>query len=317
LPDREQLIAELARKAPRYRMQIVEMLAEAGSGHPGGSLSAIDIVSTLYHYKLRQRPAQPDWPERDRFVLSKGHGVPAQYVVLADLGYFPRERLWTLRKLGSPLQGHPSASWLPGIDGSTGSLGQGLSMAQGMALAARLDGGRGAQADSLRRGGRPSQADSLRRGGGASSPSHAYRVYCLMGDGETQEGQVWEAAMSAPKYALDNLTVIIDYNKAQIDGYTRDVMDLEPLADKWRAFGWHVLAIDGHDFAQIMDALDAAERVRGRPSYIIAHTVKGKGVSFMENAVRWHGVAPTRDEADRAIAEIKARAGLPPEEMVR
>jgi len=278
--DKQSLARTLAQKAPRYRLDIIEMLAEAGSGHPGGSLSAVDIVSTLYHYKLRHRPAEPGWPERDRFVLSKGHGIPAQYVVMADLGYFPRERLWTLRKLGSPLQGHPSTSWLPGLDASTGSLGQGLSIAQGMALAARLDGGK-------------------------------HRVYCLMGDGETQEGQVWEAAMSAPKFRLDNLTVVVDYNKAQIDGYTRDVMDLEPLPDKWRAFGWHVLSVDGHDFLQLMEALDEAERVRGRPTYIIAHTVKGKGVSFMENVVSWHGVAPTREEANRAIAELQIKAGLP------
>ncbi len=285
--DRKKLQAELEARAPRYRLEIIEMLCEAGSGHPGGSLSAIDLVSTLYHYKLRHKPAEPRWPDRDRLVLSKGHGVPAQYVVLSDLGYFPREQLWTLRKLGSPLQGHPCKHWLPGIDTSTGSLGQGLSVAQGMALAARLDGGR-------------------------------FRVYCVMGDGETQEGQVWEGALSAVKFGVDNLTVILDYNKAQIDGYTRDVMDLEPLADKWRAFGWHVISIDGHDYGQIMDALDEAEKVKGRPTYIIAHTLKGKGVSFMEqNPMAWHGVAPTREEADRAMAEIRKRAGLPQEEAIR
>jgi transketolase len=284
--DKTALAEKLARKAWRYRLDIIEMLAEAGSGHPGGSLSAIDLVSCLYHYKLRHRPDDTGWAERDRLVLSKGHGVPAQYVVMADLGYFPRERLWTLRKLGSELQGHPCAHWLPGLDTSTGSLGQGLSIAQGMALGSRLDGNR-------------------------------FRVYCLMGDGETQEGQVWEAAMSIPNYRLDNLTVIIDYNKAQIDGYTKDVMDLEPLADKWRAFGWQVLTVDGHDYLQIIEALDAAEKVVGRPTYIIAHTVKGKGVSFMENVVSWHGVAPTREEADRAIVELKQKAGIPAEEAVR
>jgi transketolase len=284
--DRKALVAELLGKAPRYRLEIIEMLAEAGSGHPGGSLSAIDIVSCLYHYKLRHRPQEPGWPQRDRLVMSKGHGVPAQYVVMADLGYFPREQLWTLRKLGSPLQGHPCTHWLPGIDASTGSLGQGLSIAQGMALGSRLDG-------------------------------DTFRVYCIMGDGETQEGQVWEAAMSCSQYSIDNLTVVLDYNKAQIDGYTKDVMDLEPLADKWRSFGWHVISIDGHDYDQIIDALDEAEGVRGRPTYIIAHTVKGKGVSFMENAVHWHGVAPRRDEADRAIAELKQKHGIPAEEAVR
>ena len=278
------LIEELQKKAPRYRIDIIEMLTEAGSGHPGGSLSAIDLISTLYHHKLRHRPDEPSWADRDRLVLSKGHGVPAQYAVMADLGYFPREQLWTLRKLGSPLQGHPCKHWLPGIDTSTGSLGQGLSIAQGMALASRLDGDK-------------------------------YRVYCFMGDGETQEGQVWEGAMSAVKYRLDNLTVIMDYNKAQIDGYTKDVMDLEPLADKWKAFGWHVITIDGHDFGQIIDALDEAETVKNRPTYIIAHTVKGKGVSFMENVVSWHGVAPKREEGDRAIAEIRQAAGLPEEEI--
>jgi transketolase len=283
---RRQLALELERKAWRYRIDIIEMLAEAGSGHPGGSLSAIDLVSVLYHYKLRHRPAEPGWADRDRLVMSKGHGVPAQYVVMADLGYFPRAQLWTLRKLGSPLQGHPCARWLPGLDASTGSLGQGLSIAQGMALGSRLDG-------------------------------NPFRTYCLMGDGETQEGQVWEAAMSIPKWRIDNLTVIIDYNKAQIDGYVRDVMDLEPLADKWQAFGWHVLTIDGHDYRQIMGALDQAEQVKGRPTYIIAHTVKGKGVSFMENVVHWHGVAPKREEADRAIAELKEKAGIPAEEAVR
>ena len=284
---RQELIQTLEAKAARYRVEIIEMLTEAGSGHPGGSLSAIDIISALFHGKLRHRPAEPLWADRDRFVLSKGHGVPAQYVVMADLGYFPREQLWTLRKLGSPLQGHPCRHWLAGIDASTGSLGQGLSLAQGFAMASRLDGGK-------------------------------YRAYCLMGDGETQEGQVWEGAMSAVKYRLDGLTVILDYNKGQIDGYTKDVMDLEPLADKWRAFGWNVLTIDGHDYGQILDALDEAEQVRGRPTYIIAHTVKGKGVSFMEEQItRWHGVAPTREQADRAIAEIRSKAGLPVEEAVR
>jgi transketolase len=284
--DKKKLIEELERKAWRYRLDIIEMLAEAGSGHPGGSLSAIDMVSCLYHYKLRHRPDQPQWPQRDRLVMSKGHGVPAQYVVMADLGYFPRKDLWTLCKLGSPLQGHPCTHWLPGLDASTGSLGQGLSVAQGMALASRLDGDK-------------------------------YRVYCLMGDGETQEGQVWEALMSVVKYKLDRLTVLLDYNKAQIDGYTKDVMDLEPLADKLRAFGWHVITIDGHDYSQIMDALDEAEQVQGRPTYIICHTVKGKGVSFMENVVSWHGVAPKRDEADRALAELKHKASIPAEEAVR
>lgn len=284
--DLDQLVRTLEEKAPRYRVDIIEMLTAAGSGHPGGSLSLIDLISTLYHYALRQRPREPQWPERDRLVLSKGHGVPAQYAVMADLGYFPRAQLWTLRRLGSPLQGHPCRCWLPGIEASTGSLGQGLSVAQGIALAGKLD-----------------QAD--------------WRVYCVMGDGETQEGQVWEAALSAAKFRLDNLTVLLDYNKLQIDGFTRDVMNLEPLADKWRAFGWHVITIDGHNYRQIIAALDEARQVRGRPTYIIAHTTKGKGVSFMEEQASWHGVAPTREQADRAIAELRARAGLSLTEAVR
>ena len=285
-PEKQAAIARLQAKAPRYRVDIIEMLCAAGSGHPGGSLSVIDIVSTLYNHKMRHHPHEPTAPERDRFVMSKGHGVPAQYVVMSDIGYFPRELLWTLRKLGSPLQGHPAVHWLPGLDTSTGSLGQGLSVAQGIALAARLDG-------------------------------RDYRTYCVMGDGESQEGQVWEAAMSAAKFQLDSLTVILDYNKAQIDGFVKDVMDLEPLAEKLKSFGWHVLEIDGHDYAQIIDALDEVETVKGRPSYIIAHTVKGKGVSFMEHSIAWHGVGPSREEADRAIAEIRARANLPLEEPVR
>lgn len=285
--DRERLVAQLEAKAPRYRVDILEMLCEAESGHPGGSLSAIDLVSAIYHYKLRHRPDDPLWADRDRFIMSKGHGVPAQYAVMSDLGYFERDKLWTLRKLGSPLQGHPCTHWLAGIDASTGSLGQGLSVAQGVGIGLRL----------------------------SRSKAH---VYCLMGDGETQEGQVWEAAMSMAKYRVDNVTVILDYNKAQIDGLTRDVMDIEPLADKWRAFGWHVQTIDGHDYRQILAALDQAAAVQGQPSYIIAHTIKGKGVSFMEqNPVSWHGVSPNREDTDRAIAEIRKRAGIDAKEAVR
>ena len=278
--DRNEQLRSIELKAPRYRIDIIEMLTLAGSGHPGGSLSAIDMISTLYHYAMRHRPEEPSWAERDRFVLSKGHGVPAQYAVMADCGYFPREELWTLRQLGSRMQGHPCRHWLPGVDASTGSLGQGLSMAQGMAMAARLDGSKA-------------------------------RVYCMLGDGELQEGQVWEGALSAAKYRLDGLTAIVDYNKGQIDGLTRDVMNLEPLADKWAAFGWHVVTIDGHAYGEIAEALDRVRKVKGRPSVIIAHTKKGKGVSFMEeNLTSWHGVAPSREQADRAIQEIRGRAGL-------
>jgi transketolase len=260
------------------RVQIIRMLTHAGSGHPGGSLSVIDLLVAIVFGRLRHDPRRPDWPDRDRIVLSKGHAVPALYTVMARAGYFPEEQLLTLRKLGSPLQGHPDRVALPGIEAATGSLGQGLSIACGMALGLKL----------------------------AGSPA---RVYCLLGDGEVQEGQVWEAAMSAPKlgqpdHALDNLTVLVDYNKIQLDDFTAKVLDLEPLEAKWQAFGWPVLAIDGHDLAQIDKALDQAGATRGRPTLIVAHTVKGKGVSFMENTPEWHGKSPKPAEAIAAIREI-------------
>jgi transketolase len=264
-------LRELARE---LRVDIIEMLAESGSGHPGGSLSAIDIIAALFHGEMRHRPQEPDWPERDRFVLSKGHGVPALYATLAGAGYFPRSELKTLRQPGARLQGHPANFLCPGIEASTGSLGQGLSVAIGFALAARLDG-------------RPS------------------RTYCLCGDGEIEEGQVWEAAMAAAKFRLGSLCAILDYNKGQIDGLVADVMPLEPIEDKWRAFGWHVRRIDGHDFAQIRDGFAEARRTADAPTMLVADTIKGKGVSFMEGLAKWHGVAPTRDEAARAIAEIR------------
>jgi transketolase len=267
-------VARLRALTRELRVDIIEMLCTAGSGHPGGSLSAIDIVATLFHVEMRHRPAEPDWPDRDRFVLSKGHGVPALYATLASCGYFPHAELETLRQAGSRLQGHPANFLLPGIEASTGSLGQGLSVAVGMALAARLD-------------------------------RCAARTYCLCGDGEIQEGQVWEAALSAAKWGLDNLCAFVDYHKGQIDGLVQDVMPLEPLEDKWRAFGWHVRRIDGHDFAQILDGLAAARSTTGRPTVIIADTIKGKGVSFMEGLAKWHGTAPSRAEADQAIAEIR------------
>lgn len=262
--------------AARMRVSIVEMLHRAGSGHPGGSLSAIDLIVCLYCSRMRHDPKNPQWPLRDRFVLSKGHAVPALYAVLAETGYFPVSELGTLRKLGSRLQGHPVTSALPGIEACTGSLGQGLAVAQGMALASKLDG-------------------------------RAYHVYCLIGDGESQEGQIWETAMSAPKYRLDTLTAILDYNGGQIDGPVREVMDLEPIVDKWRAFNWNVREIDGHDPVAILDALDWARAQHGRPSLIVAHTIKGKGVSFMENQISWHGVAPNREETDRALVELRAQ----------
>jgi transketolase len=272
--QREELCHTLATLTRELRVDIIEMLTEAKSGHPGGSLSAIDIIATLFVGEMRHRPKEPLWPERDRFVLSKGHGVPALYATLAHLGYFPREELATLRRLGSRLQGHPASFLLPGIEASTGSLGQGLSVAVGMALAARLD----------------------------HSPR---RVYCLCGDGEIEEGQVWEAALSAAKYRLGNLCAVVDYNKGQIDGLISEVMPLEPLEDKWRAFGWHVCRIDGHDFGHILDGLAAARRTLDQPTVLVADTIKGKGVSFMEGLAKWHGTAPSREEAARAIAEIR------------
>lgn len=265
-------ILELKKKAIEIRKDILKMLMLAGSGHTGGSLSIVEILLALYYYKLKNDPKRPGWPERDRFLLSKGHGCPALYAVLADKGYFDKEQLWTLRKLGSKLQGHPQIG-LEGVEISSGSLGQGLSIANGMALAARLD----------------------------KSP---IRVFCLMGDGETNEGQVWEAAMTASHYKLDNVCAIIDFNKLQIDGFCCEVMDLGAFKHKWESFGWGVIEADGHDVSSIMDALDKAEQVKGRPTVIIADTIKGKGVSFVENKAEWHGIAPKKEEYERAVSEL-------------
>ncbi|MEK6606450.1 MAG: transketolase [Myxococcota bacterium] len=276
--DRPALIAHLRRVTAELRVDILEMLCESKSGHPGASLSSIDLIAALFYAKMRFRPEQPEWPDRDRFVLSKGHGVPALYAVLAHFGVIGREELKTLRKHGSRLQGHPANRLCPGMEASTGSLGQGLSVAQGLALASRLDGDR-------------------------------FRVYCMIGDGESQVGQIWEAAMSAPKFALDHLCVLADYNQGQNDKLVREVMPtLEPAADKWRAFNWHVVEIDGHDIAHILGALDEAERTKGKPTLILARTIKGKGVSFMELNMKYHGVAPSPEETQRAIAEIRGRA---------
>jgi transketolase len=266
-------LQDLAAKACTIRQDIIRMLGESKSGHPGGSLSATDIVTTLYFYEMNVDPANPKWPDRDRFVLSKGHAAPVLYAALAEKGYFPREELMTLRKTGSRLQGHPSMKHLPGIEMSTGSLGQGLSAANGMALAGRLDG-------------------------------KGYRVYVVLGDGEIQEGQVWEAAMAAAHYELDNVVAFLDHNGLQIDGPTKDVMSPEPVADKWRAFGWHVIEINGHDFTEIINALQKAKEVKGKPTMIIANTVKGKGVSFMENQVGWHGNAPSQEQTCQALSEL-------------
>lgn len=264
----------LREHAKEVRREIVKMLTEAGSGHTGGSLSAADIVAALYFYKMRHRPEDPGWKGRDRFVLSKGHAAPVLYAALALTGYFDRELLRTLRRIDSPLQGHPSSKMLEGVEISTGSLGQGLSIANGMAMGLRMDG-----------------LDS--------------RVYCLLGDGELQEGQVWEAAMTAVHYGIDNLCAIVDNNGLQIDGFCCDVMKIEPIAEKWKAFGWNVMDIDGHAMEQIVNALDEAERVKGRPSVIVARTVKGKGVSFFEGKAEYHGIAPTKEEQDKALEELR------------
>jgi transketolase len=269
----EEAVAITTEKARQIRRNIIKMLGQAGSGHTGGSLSASDIAACLYFWELNVNPAKPHWPERDRFVLSKGHAAPVLYAVLAEKGFFPVDDLNQLRKLGSPLQGHPDMRKVPGVEASTGSLGQGISWAVGMALAGKLD-------------------------------NKSYRVYTLLGDGEIEEGMVWEAAMAAAHYKLDNLMAFVDHNGLQIDGRVQEVMSPLPIPDKFKAFGWEVLEIDGHDHKQIMQALNSARRVSGRPTAVIAHTVKGKGCSFMEDRVEWHGVAPKPDEVEKALAEL-------------
>jgi transketolase len=266
-------ISQLERIANDLRCLVVRMIHTAGSGHPGGALSAADIVAALYFSVLRIDPDRPDWPDRDRFVLSKGHACPVLYAALARRGYFPEEELWTLRKLGSRLQGHPDIRKTPGIDATTGSLGQGISVAVGLALAAKID-------------------------------ERPYRVYTLLGCGESQEGQVWEAAMSAAHYKLDNLTAIVDYNRLQLDGTLDEIMEIAPLAEKWRAFGWQVIEIDGHDMARILEALTAARQTTGKPCVIIARTIKGKGVSFMENQVKWHAGAISGEQVEQALVDL-------------
>ncbi|MEO9364872.1 MULTISPECIES: transketolase [Candidatus Nitrosocaldus] len=262
-------LKEIAR---RTRRLIIESVAEAGSGHPGGSLSAVELVVALYFHKMRHDPKNPKWEDRDRFILSKGHAAPLLYAVLAQAGYFPIEELKTLRKLGSMLQGHPDFR-TPGVEYCAGSEGIGLSVGIGLALAAKLDG-------------------------------KGYRTYVLLGDGEMQEGQVWEAAMAAVKYRLDNLTAIVDRNGIQQDGLTENIMPLEPLAAKWKAFNWNVIQIDGYDFEQIIDAYNKAEETLNRPTVIIAHTTKGKGVSFMEWSPQWHGQAPKKEQVSKILEEM-------------
>ena len=259
--------------AKTLRRHIIEMTSAAASGHPGGSLSAVEIVTALYFSVMRYKPEEPEWPDRDRFILSKGHAAPLLYSVLAELGYLSTEEICTLRKIDSRLQGHPDKSCTPGLEATSGSLGQGLSIGIGIALAGRLD-------------------------------AKSYRVCVLLGDGECDEGQVWEAAMAAAHFKLDSIVGIVDHNGLQIDGWNKDVMNLEPLPDKWRSFGWNVIEVDGHDFTQILAALEQAQRVKGQPTMIVAHTIKGKGVSFMENNVDFHGKAPTREEAERALREL-------------
>jgi transketolase len=266
-------IPELEKMAKQLRRHVITMIATAGSGHPGGSLSAADIVTALYFKVMRHDPKNPQWPDRDRFVLSKGHAAPILYAALAECGYFPVEELSTLRKLDSRLQGHTDRTLTPGVEMSAGSLGQGLSYGIGIALAGRLD-------------------------------KRDYQVYVLLGDGECDEGQVWEAAMFAPHHGVDNLTAIVDHNDLQLDGRVCDIMGLEPLTDKWRAFNWHVLEINGHDMGEILKALKKAREIKGKPTVIIAHTVKGKGVSFMEGNVDFHGKAPNPQETEQALKEL-------------
>ena len=268
-------VEELKRIANRLRIDIVKMIGEAGSGHPGGSLSSVEVLTALYFGGiLRHDPKNPEWPERDRFILSKGHGCPTLYAVYAEAGYIDRALLPTLRKLGSPLQGHPDKRMLPVLEASTGSLGQGISIGIGMALAARLDG-------------------------------KDYHTFVMVGDGEIQEGQIWEAAMFAGFHKLANLTVIVDANKQQLDDWTNKILDLSPLAEKWLSFGWNPVEIDGHDLKQVLPALAEARAATRKPTVIIANTVKGKGVSFMENNIKWHGVAPKPEEVAAAVRELE------------
>ncbi|HEY3375737.1 MAG TPA: transketolase [Candidatus Aquicultor sp.] len=270
----QELIEALEAKARKLRVDIVKMVGMARSGHPGGSLSAADIVATLYFYEMNHKPDQPNWSDRDRFVLSKGHAAPVLYAALAESGYFPVDDLWTLRKIDSHLQGHPDMRKTPGVEISTGSLGQGFATAVGMALGCRLD----------------------------NKSSH---VYALIGDGESQEGIIWEASMFAAQHKLDNLVGILDYNNMQIDGLVSDIVDIQPAAAKWTAFGWHTIEIDGHNIADIIQALDEARSVKGKPTMIIANTIKGKCVSFMEGQVDFHGKAPSDAEVEQALYELE------------
>jgi len=267
-------VEELEKMAVIIRCDIIDMICTAAAGHPGGSLSAADVVTALYFRIMRIDPENPGWPDRDRFILSKGHACPVWYAALAERGYFDKSHLKTLRQMGSILQGHPDMLKTPGIDMTAGSLGHGLPAGLGMALSGKLQ-----------------QKD--------------YHVFVIIGDGESQEGSIWEASMAAPNFKLDNLTAILDYNHLQNDYSVDDIMPIHPPVDKWRAFGWHVLDIDGHDMAQVVAALEEAKSHKGKPTMIVANTVKGKGVSYMENVCEWHGRAPCQEEADQALEELR------------
>ena len=269
----ENTIADLEAIAKKLRRHVISMVSNAGSGHPGGSLSAADIVTALYFKVMQHDPKNPRWEDRDRFILSKGHAAPILYAALAECGYFPEEWLNTLRKAGSCLQGHTDSDLTPGVDVSAGSLGQGLSIGIGMAIASMLN-------------------------------KKNYHVFVLMGDGECNEGQVWEAALTAPVLKAKNLTAIIDLNGLQLDGRTKDIMDMEPFAEKWRSFNWDVVEINGHNMSEIVSALSKAKAGQIKPTVIIAHTVKGKGVSYMENNVEYHGKVPNKADTDKALAEL-------------
>ncbi|MGD9045197.1 MAG: transketolase [Desulfobacterales bacterium] len=267
-------VEELEQMAVVIRCDIIDMICTAAAGHPGGSLSATDLVTALYFRVMRIDPQNPDWPDRDRFILSKGHACPVWYAALAERGYFDKSHLKTLRQMGSILQGHPDMRKTPGIDMTAGSLGHGLPAGLGMALSGKLQ-----------------QKD--------------FHVFVIIGDGESQEGSIWEASMAAPNFKLDNLTAILDYNHLQNDYSVDDIMPIHPAVDKWRAFGWHVLEIDGHNMTQVVAALEEAKSHQGNPTMIVANTVKGKGVSYMENVCEWHGKAPCQEEADQALEELR------------
>lgn len=269
-----EIVCLLRSKSKIIRYEIIKMIGKAGSGHPGGSLSATDIGVALFFYQMKYKPNNPKWEERDRFILSKGHAAPLLYALLAHANYFDKKHLSTLRKYNSILQGHPASYLTPGVEVSTGSLGQGLSISAGIALAGKMD-------------------------------NKSYNVYTLLGDGELDEGQIWEAAMFSAHKKLDNLCAIVDRNHLQIDGNTEDVMALEPLVKKWQAFGWHTITIDGHNMKKIISAFDEFLTIKNKPTVIIAKTIKGKGVSFMENKAEWHGKPPKNDLLKKALKELQ------------